>query len=806
MHVQGWGIAAWRNATIALALSLFCFADRGQAQTPESTQHLPNVTIGNQPPAATASIPTTQLLPTTPIAVPPRPDDPRAAKAYVALENHCARCHQAGKTVRPLASGQLSNILALNDVARNPVLVTPGLPDASRLYDVMVTRHAPLDVYEPGTERSEPQPEEIQAVREWITDLGPTVQACPSRKPVTNEVIEALVREAQRLERDGVKDLRFISLAHLHNGCASGEELSGYRQALTKLLNSLSWAPEHAALTALDTEGTLFALRLADLGWVAEHWEQLQRRYPDVLPNPVPEDVQVRAGTTRPVMNGDWLTATASQAPMYYDLLRLPTTLEALAKLNGVDISQNIRNASVRRAALRTSAITRGNRLAERHAGAVGGFWLIYDFATSSNEQDVFARPHGPKATPYSKTPFRPDQVRTIFTLPNGFQAFALFDAAGNRLDRVLAGIEKPFTGDQAATNEPGTTVGVQCFACHVDAIQGLKDRFRTYAIFEPSVMANGVRVTALPYFPSESEMSLLISGDNERYHNALRAAGIDPNLRIGGDEIVTALARRYQRASGFDSALAEIGLPRDAFLSWLSSASGPAAPLARRLQHGALPRADLERLFTFIKGLDEPNANAAPQSGSQSGGFLRDVQTEIGLSVWLDTARPAAGELVGIKAEADTDCYLTIISVDEDRKATVLFPNDFEPDNLLAAGKIVSIPNPTAPYQLRFKSGVAETLLARCSTSPEPPMGIEHDFERQRFTLLGNWEVFIRDTLATEAELRADPLKADRARAARFDAVRRRRAAGERIEQRTRTAPGRALRDGRAVLVISGR
>lgn len=802
MHVKGWGdTGAWRLATAAIALSLLVFVKQGQAQSPEPTQQLPNATTGNQPTAATVASPGSQLLPTTPIIVPQRPDDPRAAKAYVALENHCARCHQTGKTVRPLASGQVSNILALNELARNPVLVTPGLPDASRLYDVMVTRHAPLDVYEPGTERREPQPEEIQAVREWITDLGPTVQACPSRKSVTNEMIEALVREAQRLERDGVKDLRFISLAHLHNGCASGEELSGYRQALTKLLNSLSWAPEHAALTALDTDGTLYAFRLADLGWVAEHWEQLQRKYPDVLPNPVPEDVQVRAGTTRPVMNGDWLTAAASEAPMYYDLLRLPTTLTALAKLNGVDIAQNIRNVSVRRAALRTSAVTRGNRLAERHAGSVGGFWLIYDFATSADEQDIFARPHGPKATPTSKTPFKPDQVRAIFTLPNGFQAFALFDAAGNRLDRVLAGIEKPFSGDQAGTNEPGTTAGVQCFACHVDAIQALKDQFRTYAIFEPSVMANDLRASALPYFPSDSEMALLISGDNERYHNALRAAGVDPNLRIGGDELVTALARHYQRASGFDSALAEIGLPRDAFLAWLSTAPGPAAPLARRLQHGVLPRSDLERLFTFIKGLDAPSTISGPQSG----GFLRDVQTEIGLSVWLDTARPAAGDLVGIKAEADTDCYLTVISVDEDRKATVLFPNDFEPDNILAAGKAVSIPDPAAPYQLRFKSGVAETLLARCSTSPEPPMGIEHDFERQRFTLLGNWEVFIRDTLATDAELRADPLKADRARAARSDAVRRRRAAGERVEQRTRTLPGRTLRDGRAVLVISG-
>ncbi|HEY8127966.1 MAG TPA: hypothetical protein VIF39_04515, partial [Hyphomicrobium sp.] len=84
------------------------------------------------------------------LAAPPRPDEPRAAKAYGVFDTYCARCHQTGRLERPLASGGLANILAIDDQARDPVQVKPGIPDASRLYDVLETRHAPLDVFSGG--------------------------------------------------------------------------------------------------------------------------------------------------------------------------------------------------------------------------------------------------------------------------------------------------------------------------------------------------------------------------------------------------------------------------------------------------------------------------------------------------------------------------------------------------------------------------------------------------------------------------------------------------------------------------------
>ncbi len=150
-------------------------------------------------------------------AIPPRPDDPRAAKAYDVLETYCARCHQTGKLERPLASGSLANILDIDDLARDPVLVKPGTPDASRLYDVLETRHAPLDVFPGPNAASEPGPDDIEAVRRWIKDLPPSAQSCATRQPVRPVDIDQMMHDAQRLERDVGKGVRLISLVHLYN-------------------------------------------------------------------------------------------------------------------------------------------------------------------------------------------------------------------------------------------------------------------------------------------------------------------------------------------------------------------------------------------------------------------------------------------------------------------------------------------------------------------------------------------------------------------------------------------------------------
>ena len=87
------------------------------------------------------------------------------------LESYCAQCHQSGRLTRAAPAAGLANILDLEEIAREPQLVSRGLPDASRLYQVLLDRHRPVDL---GSESKWPAAEDIQRLRTWIEELPVT--------------------------------------------------------------------------------------------------------------------------------------------------------------------------------------------------------------------------------------------------------------------------------------------------------------------------------------------------------------------------------------------------------------------------------------------------------------------------------------------------------------------------------------------------------------------------------------------------------------------------------------------------------
>lgn len=731
-----------------------------------------------------------QSLP--PARIPPRPADPRAAKAYRVFDAYCARCHQSGKLERSVPAAGFGNILALPELEADAARVMPGVPDASLLYRVLAHGHQT-----PELARDIPGAEDIMAVRTWIRELPANPQRCAGRKPIRPAAAETFIEEALLAEREGARDLRFVSLISLYNACAGSEELAAARHGVTKLLNSLSAAAEPHALSAVDPEGTLLAFRLQDFGWTAAQWQKLESAYPKALVLPLSNRTRALAGAANPVVRADWLAYAVSDPKLYYSLVGIPEKLADLAKLNGVDLDANIRLARARRMTLRTSTVTGANRIAERHPGLHGGFWLTYDFATSTGTQDVFERPLGPKAYGANRTPFKPDGVRVMFTLPNGFFGYALYDPSGTRMDQTQPGTVAPaYPGDTDVHS-----AGEGCFSCHAGGVKPFRDGYRAHALAaDPLAPGKEVRDAALALAATDGEVLLLSNADNERYRNALVAAGVDPALRLAGDDPVTSLARRYGSGNDFAGAARELDLDTATLAAALSKGTGNIAALTRRLEQERRPRAEIDQLFAYLKGVGQPagdEAAKAPQAMPATPGRIL-------LDMWADKPRAALGEVISVTVRSNTDCYLTLINVDAGGSATVVFPNDFEADNLLRANQPMRVPGEEAPYQLKRKEPGRELLLARCSTSPAPPTGVEHEFSRQRFTLLGNWENFVQDALLTEADLRSNPAKAEKARAARAAAMRRnvgtRGTAGT---VRADTAAGQQLQDGHAVTVL---
>lgn len=717
--------------------------------------------------------------------VPVQPQNPSAAKAFVVLETYCARCHQSGRSPvagRGLAGG-FANVLQLEEVSRIPSLVRPGIPDASQIYIRMLQNHVgAMQADEPPP--AEPTAGEIDAVRDWIQDLpqqGPTrAAACSDRAVQTGEELASqMQRWLQQVGPAVARDTRFVSIAHLANDCATEGELAAYRQAVVKIFGSLSWSEARVVLDTVGDSLTLLAVRLSDLGWLPVHWEKLAANYAGGDGDAVPPAIVAATGTPVPLLRGDWLASAAMRAPLYYDLIGLPQSLQDLARLMSLDLDTGRSRAGTRRLGVRTSQVTLGPRVIERQAAISKLIWLAYDFPAGDGGK-AFDHPLGPSADGSNRSAVRPDGARLVFSLPNGLPGYAVFDSDGNRIDRALS----PRTPAEPA-DARGTTPGLGCVSCHTAGLVDADDEMRTHVDSDKFAGDRDARAAALALYPPMAEMRRLFDDDRAKFRRALTSAGIDPDLTLHGLDIMSALARQYERDLDVGRAAAEFGLDAAAFIERLKSYDGSEDMqlVALRLRQGLISRPEAEQLYLALRGRRStaaltadgggtpaaaPIAAQAPspaQAATSDFSAARSEAADLQVALWSDSSNYRAGQLMTVFAAPTKDCHLTVIGVDSAGKATVLFPNDFEQDNLVRGGRVQRIPARNSPYQLRLKVAGAETVVALCETNAKNPSNLEHDFERQRFTVLGNWRNFLNAAVEKAAEDRRTAGPAGRAR-----------------------------------------
>jgi hypothetical protein len=161
----------------------------------------------------------------------------------------------------------------------------------------------------------------------------------------------------------------------------------------------------------------------------------------------------------------------------------------------------------------------------------------------------------------------------------------------------------------------------------------------------------------------------------------------------------------------------------------------------------------EVQAVRDWIEGLPEGKpapvqAGGAPGSAVLANDPIREQRRALDLMIRSDKEAYASGDLVTFFARANADCHLTLIGVDGMGMATVLFPNEFEQNNLLQAGQELRVPGEHASYQFRAKEKGRETLVGVCTVGAKIADGIRQDYERQWFTTLGDWRMFLKRAL----------------------------------------------------------
>ncbi|MBI3725538.1 hypothetical protein HY251_16530, partial [bacterium] len=567
------------------------------------------------------------------------PDEtaPVAQKAQQFLSRHCARCHAGGRDEGGLAS--VLDARRLVDTKR----VVPGKPGDSELFRLVSTRKMPDD------RETKPTDDEIADLRAWIEAGAPSFSpATPSFPP--DAVLAAIKADLLALEKADRPFARYLTLAHLANAGRSPDEIAAASKALSKLVNGLSWKKEIVAPVAIDPAKAILRIDLRKYDWTAKTWEKISAAHPYglVFESGPGKDCAAETGTPSFMVRGDWFLAGASRAPLYHEVLELPSTDRELEKLLGIDVDANILSRAARRVGSYTSGESDYNRVIERHATAHGAYWKAYDFRDGDGVRDVFPNPLGPGN---GERDFTRDGSEIIFHLPNGLQAYMVVDGKGSRLDRAPTGA---CWNKEARDGSIRTATAITCMSCHLRGVtergDGTRGWYLGHAIRDKTLFDKKLLETVTALYPERGEMSDLFEQDAKTYKTAVEAAG---SFLPRKTEPLVALAHDFDAGLDRRLAAAELGLSPEALQEKLKAT--PVAALAQLAGDGTVARAAFQKAFpealaAWGLGKHDGHEQAPLSRVARSGDRIYETAVADGvLSVELDSRWSFEGRRGGL-------------------------------------------------------------------------------------------------------------------------------------------------------------
>jgi mono/diheme cytochrome c family protein len=492
-----------------------------------------------------------------------------AQKAQAILVAHCGKCHGA----TPTAGFSFRNRPGM--LAKKHLV--PGDAEHSRLY-IRAALSAD-DPMPPATENNPLKPEEKALLKAWIQAGAPQAPSAPgdakARKFVTTEqMLTAIADDLKQADERDRPFLRYFTLTHLYNAGAQTEEITAYQNALSKLLNSLSWQKRIVIPTAIEPTKTIFRIDMRKFSWTAGTWKNLLVSYPyNLVPaSPIAKTITMATECELPFVRADWFVSNAARPPLYHVLLDMPKSAGDLEKKLLIDVEKDIKEETAIRAGFSESGVSRNNRIVERHESPYGAYWRSYDFSSSTGKQNIFQNPLG----------FEPAGGEIVFNLPNGMQGYMLVNGKGDRINNGPIEI----VNNKTNPTDPIVRNGLTCMTCHTRGLKAFTDQVREVAVKTPNPDYDRNKCLAL-YGP-KSAMETLFIEDLKRYADATQ----ETDNEIGDTEPIALLSGEYEAPVSVARASAEVGMKPEEFLKKLKSDPELSAQFAVLLaDNGAIKR-----------------------------------------------------------------------------------------------------------------------------------------------------------------------------------------------------------------------
>lgn len=606
------------------------------------------------------------------------------AKAKAILVERCAECHSPGgkKNKKP----QLDALISMEALRNNTDYVVSGNAEQSDLFKRVTLPEGDDDVMPQSSGkagdsgfREHLKPDEIATLKSWIEGAAPSPNSpgTTAERPFVSDenLIHAALKDLEQQSSALTPTIRYLSIANLYNqrdakgnSLRSDAVLDLARQAINKLVNSMSSNGKLIKATPVDSQALLFRIQLSDYGWSREKWQHIESFYPYEVDHDNIEERRLKelTQTEVPLLRGDWFVFAVSQPPLYHIVLDIPKTL-ADARVErglGIDVLDNLRQGRALRLGFRDSGVSTGARMLERHQNAEGLFyWKSYDFDELKHSEaghDIFTSPLGPVGAGFVfDRKFIHDGGEMIWQLPNGLQAYLLTDNKGNRLNVGPSNIVRD------ETHPKGTIInGISCMSCHNLGMKtpkpGPHDQVR--AIAEGLDLDSLDRANLEKLFAQGDVVKELLKQDGSIFGKALSELGIDPN----GVEPVRAIYDIFAAPITAGTLQSEMGVYAPNFLDRLAkSIDNDVRAVALNLNNGQkldrkffadkfrhvalhlsfTPSQRVPRLPVEFGGKDEATDQAIPRVFTVPSALSPTIQSAISLAQRGDTVNVKNGQ-----------------------------------------------------------------------------------------------------------------------------------------------------------------
>ncbi len=471
------------------------------------------------------------------------PPDPNAsvselelarAAAENVLRTNCGQCH--GPQLTPAAARAGMNYIDDVDELVSQGKIVP-LNSAS---SPIVARMREGSMPPLGYDGPRPSASDIELVTEFVDNpqFWPEyrpVASCEGQLILLDELYETVLDDLRDQESDDRPFMRYVTLVNRYNAGVCAESLDRERFAIAKLVNALSTRTSVRTPTAIDDLALTYRIDMRDYDWdrdievngnvFRDGWEAIIDESPYAVPlvGDQVDDIRDDTETDVPLMNADALLDVAALGNLYYALIDVDVNQslgEFLRNELAVDVEDNIADGEVIRAGTTRSAISREDRVVERHelGRRQGAYWQSFDFAADQDGENIFLEPFS----------FNQGGTQAIFSLPNGLMGFVIADEN----DSIVAETNLLLDTFQ---DDFIVRTSVSCSGCHAQGFNMVTDEVRPF-VLNNRLEFNRDEIDAVnEIYLDPPDFQQVIEEDSAAYLRALAQADVPT---IGADPV----------------------------------------------------------------------------------------------------------------------------------------------------------------------------------------------------------------------------------------------------------------------------